>query len=513
MVAPSGGQKDETPAKVIRSFPTNKTTHFNAPKIIIQFDEYVVLNNPTEQIIISPPLETKPEFSVDRKKVIIDLKKQKLKENTTYTINFGNAVGDLHENNITGDLTYVFATGSVIDTNRLAGITLNAFNNQPEKGILVGLYDESGASDSMIFKQKPIYFSRTKGSGNFSIENIPDHKFKLVAFRDENSNLKYDAAEFIGFIDSSLNPVDTTNKLIRVNIFKPDIYQPGRLLDTFSNTNGEFMLVVYKSNNASFSDYSSPINYQWKETSKNEVDTISLFTASADTVLSFNYKNASDSGRINIKSRFKHKYRAFNIQVKKSPELNDTLIIHSGIPILKVDTSLIQLLVDSIRIRNFKYFYSIDGRQLQIIAPWEEGKKYTLTIPDSAIIDFYGRKPEIKTLKYAWNSKTIKDYSNLKLLLNKSTVAPIIFQLWNEQESSLIKEFYLRETSTISIDYLIPGTYKLKFIIDSNRNGIWDTGDYKQKTQPEKVIYYSENLVLRAYWDVEQSIDIIDMDK
>lgn len=509
MVAPTGGPKDETAPKVLRFYPVNKTTHFKAPKIIIQFDEYIVLNNPNEQVIISPPLDTKPEITIDHKKVIIDLKKQVLRPTKTYTINFGNAIGDLHENNKLQNQTYVFCTGAMLDSLNVSGFCLNAFNNSPEKAFLVGLYNATGFNDSTIYKERPVYFTKSHADGAFLIENIPGTYFNLLAFNDENGNLKYDKNESIGFLTDSVLPGDTLMKKISLFTYKPDPYERGRLMDTFSNEPGRFTIVSYKPLENPVTT-KSKVLYTWFDHSKLNLDTFVLYTHAKDSFIHLTFQEADSLKSFRIKTRRSGKKIIFNYQLKKNTELNDTLLFTFNSPAVSFDTSRIILKQDTVRVKPKHYSLRSDGRSLLVYYPWQESTKYSLEIKDSAFTNYsgvYSRTP----LKQNWVTKALKDYCSLKLSVINDQKEQIIMQLLNESESLVYKEFLLNGPAIYMMDYLIPGTYKIKFIKDKNKNGVWDNGIYKNKLLAEQVYYFSQPMVLRAYWDIEQTIDLSEL--
>ena len=171
IVSPAGGIKDNTPPKVVKAQPKNQSLYFNSEKITIEFDEFIQLNNTDDQIIISPPTEQKPEYTLKGKVLEIRFKEQ-LQPNTTYTINFGNAIGDNKENNLLQNYSYVFSTGSLIDSLGINGTVYQAFNKKAEKDIVVGLYKTDGFTDSTLIKEKPLYLTKTNELGNFNIKNL-----------------------------------------------------------------------------------------------------------------------------------------------------------------------------------------------------------------------------------------------------------------------------------------------------------------------------------------------------
>ncbi|MFT4643835.1 MAG: hypothetical protein ACI8ZX_000231, partial [Planctomycetota bacterium] len=182
IVAPSGGEKDTQPPKVKKSSPENYTTNFNSNKIEIKFDEFIKLNSGGGNILISPSLENKPKFELIGKKVIIIFKEKLLKE-TTYIINFGSSIKDNNEGNILKDYKFIFSTGSFIDSLKIEGKVLNAFNKEAVDNVLVALYKKD--EDSVLYK-KPLYFTKTNKEGQYSLENLKSNSYQIVALEDKN---------------------------------------------------------------------------------------------------------------------------------------------------------------------------------------------------------------------------------------------------------------------------------------------------------------------------------------
>lgn len=201
--SPSGGPRDEDPPVVLESNPPNYSTRFDAKKIQIVFDEYVVLDNVNQELVVSPPMKEKPEVRLKGKGMIIQFEEE-LKDSTTYTFNFGSAIKDLHEGNKLLNFEYVFSTGDVLDSLSIRGTLKYAEDlTVPEEPITILLYDD--LRDSVPLIDIPLYVGRSNDSGVFSINNLKADTFKVFALKDGNYNLIYDLpTEEIGFLDSSL---------------------------------------------------------------------------------------------------------------------------------------------------------------------------------------------------------------------------------------------------------------------------------------------------------------------
>ncbi len=201
--SPSGGARDEDPPVVLESTPQNYSTLFEAKKIQITFDEFIVLDNVNQELVVSPPMEEKPEVRLKGKTLVIQFEEE-LKDSTTYTLNFGSAIKDLHEGNKLLNFEYVFSTGEELDSLSIKG-TLKYANDLtvPEEAITIMLYDQ--LSDSVPLNEIPLYVGRSDDSGVFSINNLKADTFKIFALKDGNYNLIYDMpTEEIAFLDSNL---------------------------------------------------------------------------------------------------------------------------------------------------------------------------------------------------------------------------------------------------------------------------------------------------------------------
>lgn len=200
IVAPTGGPKDEDHPLIVEIDPPDYTVNFDAKEVNITFNEFIQLKDLNESLVISPPLEEKPEIKVKGKTLVIEFL-EKLKDSTTYNIYFGNSVQDYNEGNPIENYQYVLSTGSYVDSLSISGQVINSFNLLPEEGVFVMLYEEH--EDSVPIKQIPTYISKTNEEGLFRINNIGHNNYKLFCVRDFNKNYLFDLpTEDIAFIDS-----------------------------------------------------------------------------------------------------------------------------------------------------------------------------------------------------------------------------------------------------------------------------------------------------------------------
>lgn len=501
-LAPTGGARDTTPPVILKQSPENRSVKFNSKKIVIKFDEYITLNNNGDQIIISPPIEQKPVYTLKGKSLEIQLKSE-LRPNTTYTINFGNAIGDNKENNLLSGFTYVFSTGDALDSNFFAGEIKNAFTNKAEKDISIGVYPIDSFTDSTIYKKVPAYFIKSLDNGYFRIENLPAQSYRMVAYKDANKNLKYDKNEELAYVSQTLSAKDSANRNLSLKLFKPDEYPSGKIIDTFNRESGKYAFVVYKQPYFKVTSPRTDSVYSKLIKSVGLADTFYVFVPINNDTASTFYTAGSEQPII-IQHKKKTKLPAFQLQTIKAPELNDTITLSFSNPVATIDTSRIQLKQDSIIIPYS--WYKQDPFTIRIYHPWKEQTRYALSVADSACRDIYNQYN--KKEKLGFFSKSAKDYASLLLHIRSSHTVnyPYIIQLTDIDEKTVYKSFSVTKPQDITLDFLIAGTYRVKMIHDVNSNGVWDNGDYFSGTQPEKVDYFTDNLQLKAYWDIEQTI-------
>ena len=219
MGSPDGGWYDETPPRVIAASPADKSTHVKSRKVNIYFDEYIKIEDAQNKVIVSPPQLEQAEIKAAGKRIVVELK-DSLKDNTTYTVDFSDAITDNNEGNPLGNYTYSFSTGEQIDTFEVAGYVLNAENLEPVKGILVGLYDDLADS---AFKTKPmIRVSRTDSRGHFVVKGVAPGTYRAYALQDADGDFVYNQkSEMLAFSHHTFEPSA-----------KPDIRQDTLWRDT-----------------------------------------------------------------------------------------------------------------------------------------------------------------------------------------------------------------------------------------------------------------------------------------
>ena len=204
MGSPDGGWYDDDPPRVIGASPADQAVNVDQRKITIYFDEYIKLADPTQNVIVSPPQLEMPEIKSAGKKIVVELQ-DSLKPNTTYTIDFSDAITDNNEDNPMGNYTFTFSTGERIDTFEVGGYVLDASNLEPVKGISVGLYDN--LSDTVFRKEPLMRISRTDGTGHFVIKGVAPGEYRVYALQDADGNFIFSQkSEMIAFSHEKFTP-------------------------------------------------------------------------------------------------------------------------------------------------------------------------------------------------------------------------------------------------------------------------------------------------------------------
>ena len=245
LAPPQGGPKDEKPPTLdVENSTPNFQTNFTTQDIILYFDEYVEVRDAFKQILISPPLDNLPKVTARLKKVTFEFPEgQELKDNATYTINFGNSIRDFTEGNTVKDFRYVFSTGDYIDSLTFAGTLRDAYEGTGVGNAIVMLYDNF--ADSVVYNEKPFYFATTDDNGNFKFENLRADSFKIFGLEDGNINYIYDLdTERIAFSDQFVSINDSVSETIDLEMFLP--IPEAKIIESDSRNYGRLAVLFNK---------------------------------------------------------------------------------------------------------------------------------------------------------------------------------------------------------------------------------------------------------------------------
>jgi len=506
----TGGEKDEIPPKFVKALPPNFSTNFEANEIRIYFDEYIKLDDPQKQIIISPPMEPKPTITpLGGASKYIKIKfLDTLIKNTTYSINFGKSIVDNNEGNPNPFFRYVFSTGNSLDSLSIRGIVRDAIEKEVESSITVALYEvDSTYSDSIIFSEVPRYITNTLDSISFEINNIREGSYKLIALKDVASDYKYQPKQDkIGFYEKIVKlPADTAN-VFTVDLFK-EVLEFKVLTPKQASKNSYFF--GYEGKTSSFdvkivSD--TPENFEFRTFMDRKKDTLHYwfrpFFEADSLVFEVNdHKNYKDT----LVGRFKDQYKdslILNNNTKGSLPFNKEFTLYSNTPIDNINEKLISLIdKDSVKT---PFSVQLDKVNNEATFKFErkENNSYQMQLLPEAVTDFIGNVND--TINFNFRTKKLADYGTIFLTLQNVKEFPLLVQLTDEKGDFIIEKT-TDNLNTLVFDNLDPGKYNIRVIFDSNKNREWDTGNFLKNIQAEKVVYYPQSIEVRANWELKQT--------
>jgi len=502
---PTGGAKDEDGPVLVKAEPENMTVNFKNEKIRLYFDEYIKLEKLQEQLIVSPPLKYLPEITPQggtNKYVEIKIK-DTLKENTTYTLNFGQSIVDNNEGNPNAFLTYVFSTGSYIDSLQLQGVVKDAFNQKADDFVSVMLYEiDTAYTDSTIYQRPPNYITNTLDSTViFTIKNIKQGRYALFALKDEAKNNIFDQnTDKIGFVSDTINI--PTDSIFLLNLFKE--------IPNYAMSVPSFVA----KNKISFGYYGDVSGIAIEPMAKlpDTVRTTILKERDKDTLNYWFTPFETDSILFTVTNERLKVIDTFNVKSRKvdldslrlqpnvsgNLDFNQAYHIAANIPLIKLDSSKISIMnSDSTQVAVAVSLDSLENK-VDFDFKTEPNQSYALSLLPGAITDFFGAENDSVT--YNLRTKSLADYGNLSLTIDGKVEYPIIVQLTNEK-GEVQREIYAAEEQLLEFNTINPANYLIRVIFDANANRKWGTGNLLEKKQPVRVIYYPGPIEMRANWE------------
>jgi uncharacterized protein (DUF2141 family) len=506
---PSGGPKDEKPPISIHATPDFESLRFKDNKIKIYFDEYIKFKDLNKQLIISPPMKYAPEITpIGTASKFISIKiLDTLKENTTYTFNFGNAITDNSEGNPLKQFKYLFSTGDYIDSLRISGNTLDAFASKNEKSISVLLYEiDEQYSDSTIYKEKPDYLASTLDSTYFEVTNIKAGNYAIFALKDKSNNMIFNPKEDkIGFLDYNIQiPGDSIVNMVlsqeipNFKIENPIEIQKNHIVVGFQ---GEWNAKI----NAIREKNGNPISYLVQKDQVKDSLHIWFQDVMTDSLwLDIQQESTLKSYPVRLRSKEKDSLNIV-LNTRSTLHFRDTITFSSSVPIIKIDSKKFNFIdADSFPIP-FQIIEDNNKDKFYIDFEKKASTKYHLSILPGAIIDFFGNEND--SIKSTFSIKKMEDYGDLILSIKSAETKPIIIELINEK-NEVESSAYCLQNQKLEFKTLQPGKYTVRAILDENENSIWDPGLFLTRRQPEKVFYYIKTIDLRANWTINEEFNV-----
>ncbi len=501
---PPGGPKDETPPMIVfdKSTP-NEQIRFDDRSFSITFDEWIELEDVQNQILVSPPLERRPNVRLKGRSVIFEFHEDEvLRENATYTINFGEAIRDITERNILKNHTFVFSTGDVIDSLRVQGMIIDAYTALPVENATIMFYEST--EDSIPLREKPFYATKSDKSGAWEIRNMKQGTFKVAAIVDINLNYLYDpATEKIAFLDTLVTIDGSSGLPVNLLISEPT---PALFIDR-RDTSG-WNQAVFTFNRPVYEldvRYADPDQSLYYDVLNN---TLTIWYFSEDRrewPLYLTTEGETDTIVL--------KYNAPGIKMQKIKKLNrlinnghpaEPFYICFDRPVLNIDTSNVLVLEGRNAMNRISTPVEIHDSLpwcLTLDHSWSPDSSYQLVFLPGSLTDLY--QLENDTITESFPIGNVERFGNIILnLTDLSEDHSYIVELGEKDKPGV--QFVVDSVTEFSrtLSRLKPATYTLRVTEDRNRNGRWDPGNLLQKIQPEQT-RWQELEALRANWDVE----------
>lgn len=565
---PSGGPKDTIPPIITKMFPAPGS--INVPrsksKIILEFNEYVVVKDP-KSLFLSPPLEKTPKFKLQGKAVVVTFESD-LDSAKTYTLDVTNAIADNNEGNWFPGYTLVFSTGDRIDSMMVTGTVQDCNTLKPLKGATVMLYKDH--ADSALFLHRPDAAVKTDEWGYFCLRNIQDTVYRLYAIIDENNNNIYEPeTEKVAFIDTLITPLikvndslpelqkydmkDTASCLARKTEYELNIFRekPSKQMIVNKERIGERTAYI------TFMAPNAQIDSIWITGIPNE-KLITQFNIMKDSLeiwvndpkeqpdtffLNVKYMKTDSLGLLNSFTEevrlTKPKKSLAAKSSKKDVKKEDTTAVFTleakpetveqyGF-VFEFKYPLVEDAFDSLTFRylnpkqqEFKEKYTVERDSLNlrkyVVRPNVDllpGYEYFLKVPHRKFIDingFYNDSTEVKV-----TLPNDDKLSSMSLVLS-NVQNKYIIDLLNEKRDKVLRSYIIDTDTTLPFPYLKAGKYSIRITEDVNRNGIVDTGNLLEHKQPEKVLFYKLQdgtflIDIPEMTELEQSIDLAEMFK
>ena len=560
--SPNGGPYDETPPKFVSSTPVPNQINYTGKKIEILFDELIQIEKPSENVIITPPQMELPVIRSAGKKAVIELK-DTLKPNTTYTIDFTNSISDNNEKNVFENFSFAFSTGDIIDTLEVSGVLLNAENLEPMPGITIGLHNN--LEDSAFVKLPFVRTSRTNDKGQFTIRNITPGTYHIFALNDVNRDYKFDQpGEDIAFLDSVIVPSfelttrqDTTWKdsltidtirTVGYTRFFPDNIELRLFKEKFER---QYMVKPERPDEKYFTlrfntkldtvPVPVPINFTpedstwyfvqqteggtavnywladstvWKQdtlqvqVSYPKSDSLNILRPQTDTVqLVLRRRPAEKKKKKKKDEPDPIVFLGMQVDAPGSMDLFDTISVTFNEPVLDINKEMFFLdqKIDTVwNTVDFDFFPdSTNSLNYFIRRPWKYGEEYRIEVDSAAIHSLYGKWNDFFTGEF--KIKKEDEYGYLYLNINGVDTTAFVELL--SSGDAPVRKAKVKDGGVLFMD-LKPDKYYARIVIDTNSNGVWDTGNYIEKRQPEEVYYSPKMYEIMQNWQVEETWNV-----
>ncbi|MFD3408499.1 Ig-like domain-containing domain [Aquirufa sp. HETE-83D] len=503
MASPPGGKKDTLAPVVVTSIPINKSKNFKGKKIELNFNEYVAVKSLNQELLITPSIGNyETRIRPTGLTLVLD---SALKDNTTYTFNFRNAIEDVAERNKGKNIKLVFSTANTIDSLRIDGRVKLLQTNKKADNITVGLYPYT---DSLsIAKAKPYYFVRTDTSGTYALENLAPGKYYMAAFEDVNNNLLYNSAkESVDFITEAF--IDLRKNETRdftIALQNQDSLKLSKTTSTAKTILYEFNRGI-KAADLGFSSSEKPLyqvendrNLRIYVGALNKADTLRIEAALEDSIgRKYKFKLKGKFRELAKKEKSTYAPLSFDIFPKLGAQIvpTDSVLIIFPKPVLQWVSKKVHILTeneDDLTFPDEAFSWNKFQTVLTIKSAFlPKAPSFTLALDKIA---FVGPEAD-STNEYKQLIKRVDPEETGSIEGGIRKPGQYIYQLLKGEK--LEKAYEQKSNGTCSFQNVEPGIYTLRAIVDTNKNGQWDIGNYRTKSKAEPIYYFESKIKLKA---------------
>ena len=568
---PEGGPKDYDPPRFVGSTPVAGAINNKRTKVSLQFDEFIKLEKATEKVVVSPPQIQQPEIKASGKRIQVNLL-DSLKPNTTYTIDFSDAIVDNNEGNPLGNFAFTFSTGAQIDTMEVSGTVLDASNLEPIKGILVGLH--ANLNDTAFTKLPFDRVARTDSRGRFSIRGVAPGKYRIFGLMDSDQNFAFtQKSEVIAFNDSLIIPrmeerlrMDTAwvDSLTYDTIVEKKYmhYLPDDvILRAFKELNYSQYLIkserlvpqkftLYFAGKADTLPVLKGLNFEDKDAfiiEKNQrndtihywvkdsllykqdtlalsltylyTDTLNQLIPRTDTLKLVSKQKTLTKEEPEKKKKKKKKdeedepeptkFLPVNVGAPSSMDVYGSISLTFDEPIARFDSAAIHLKEKVDTLwKDIPFEFEQDSLNLKRFNLYYDWEPGNEYEFSVDSTAFHGI--------YGLFTDKIKQGFKVRKLEEYASITFLVtgadstaFVELLDAQDKVVRQRRLTDGGYADFYFLNPGKYCARLVNDRNGNGIWDTGNFEKGEQPEEVYYYNMILEPKANWDLDkQSWDI-----
>ena len=533
-IGPQGGPKDSIPPMPVQYEPEMGITGFNGKRIEITFNEYIQLDNVAANMLMSPPQQTPPDVKARGKKLIVQFA-DSLRDSTTYTIDFGNAVCDYTEKNPLRGFSFYFSTGPTIDTLELHGRVFNAENLNPMPGIIVGIHENM--DDSAFTKMPFLRIAKTDTAGHFRVGNIRPGTYRLYAVDDISRDYRLTPGEAFAYAEQPVQvaALDSTAEEQHAQLFLFRPQQQRLYLQRTLRDQQHLIRVLFSSApdslprirplldslnvHAQYSKRGDTVMLWLLDSAAIANDTLFFEITHRRTDSVYNLEWCTDTVRaiwrapkLTAKAqeaqdrRNRNRRLELKSNARKGFELYDTLRLQCTTPIAAIEQQAIHLFEREDTTLTPVPFACLPHdtlpMELTFLAEWKPGAHYELRIDSAALHDVYGISHIAGS--YPFEVKKLEDYSTIKVRITPFDARARIQVLNNKDQ--VVRELPAQADGTL-FQYLKPDNYYLRLYIDEDANEKWTTGSWEPKRQPEPIYYFPNKIQTKSNWDFEEEWD------